>query len=143
MERDALGQFASGKKDEEGRSRPSSPVLPSDCETAHIGTKRQRRRLDEVEGAELQVLRRSAFLDSSRSLLQRNAGERVNESEDSGEDEMVLETGQLSFHGDEHIRFHGKMSGLHLLGVKGWKNNHLHEGGAWCVSVIQGELPED
>ena len=141
MERDALDQFSSVKEDEEEWSRPSSTDLTSDYETASIGTKRRRRRLD--EGAEFQVLLRPTFLDSSRSLLHRNTEERVNESEDSGEDEMVLETGQLSFHGDEHIRFHGKMSGLHLLGVKGWKNNHLHEGGAWCVSVIQGELPED
>ncbi|KZT65855.1 hypothetical protein DAEQUDRAFT_814031 [Daedalea quercina L-15889] len=43
--------------------------------------------------------------------------EELDGSEPSGEDdELAIEVGQLSLNEDEVVRFHGKMSGLHLLG---------------------------
>ena len=56
-------------------------------------------------------------------------------SERSGEDdELAIEVGQLSLNEDEQVRFHGKMSGLHLLGVKE-RQDGRGEGGIWCVPV--------
>lgn len=52
--------------------------------------------------------------------------------EGSGEDELAIEVGQLSINEDEQVRFHGKASGLHLLGVKERKDER-HTGGIWCV----------
>lgn len=52
-------------------------------------------------------------------------------SEPSGEDdELAIEVGQLSLNEDEVVRFHGKVSGLHLLGVKD-REDGRHEGGIW------------
>ncbi|TFY61678.1 hypothetical protein EVJ58_g4373 [Rhodofomes roseus] len=52
-------------------------------------------------------------------------------SEPSGEDdELAIEVGQLSLNEDEVVRFHGKVSGLHLLGVKD-REDSRHEGGIW------------
>ncbi|KAI0943292.1 hypothetical protein AcW1_002495 [Taiwanofungus camphoratus] len=50
--------------------------------------------------------------------------------EGSGEDELAIEVGQLSINEDEQVRFHGKASGLHLLGVKERKDER-HTGGIW------------
>lgn len=50
--------------------------------------------------------------------------------EGEGEDELAIEVGQLSLNEDEQVRFHGKMSGLHLLGVKD-REDGRHEGGIW------------
>ncbi|CCM05389.1 uncharacterized protein FIBRA_07605 [Fibroporia radiculosa] len=47
-----------------------------------------------------------------------------------GEDELAIEVGQLSLNEDEQVRFHGKVSGLHLLGVKD-REDERHEGGIW------------
>lgn len=53
---------------------------------------------------------------------------------DGGEREEGLEeaVGQLSLNEDEQVRFHGKASGLHLLGVKE-RIDGRNEGGIWCV----------
>ncbi|KAH9941542.1 fungal-specific transcription factor domain-containing protein [Amylocystis lapponica] len=50
--------------------------------------------------------------------------------EGSGEDELAIEVGQLSLNEDEQVRFHGKVSGLHLLGVKE-REDGRNEGGLW------------
>lgn len=56
----------------------------------------------------------------------------VEDSEESGEDEMAIALGQLSLNEDEQVRFHGKMSGLHLIGVKE-RQDGRGEGGIWYV----------
>lgn len=89
---------------------------------------------------ELKVLRCSALSVSSRSSFQGHTKESVEETEENGEDEMALQTGQLSFNDDDHVRFHGKISGLHLLSVEGWKDDRLHHGGIWCVSIHLGKF---
>ena len=102
----------------------------ADNQAANGDARRQRRRLD--EGTELEISRRSTSSASSRSPLRRNNPEEsVEETEESGEDEMALAIGQLSLNEDEQVRFHGKMSGLHLLGVRERKDGHLNEGGIW------------
>ena len=56
----------------------------------------------------------------------------MEDSDESGEDEMAIALGQLSLNEDEQVRFHGKMSGLHLLGVKE-RQDGRGEGGIWYV----------
>ncbi|CAL1709508.1 unnamed protein product [Somion occarium] len=41
----------------------------------------------------------------------------VDEEEHEGEDDIALAVGQLSINEDEQVRYHGKASGLHLLGI--------------------------
>ncbi|OBZ66363.1 Nitrogen assimilation transcription factor nit-4 [Grifola frondosa] len=46
------------------------------------------------------------------------------------EDELAIAVGQLSLNEDQQVRFHGKVSGLHLLGVKE-RQDGRNEGGLW------------
>ena len=59
----------------------------------------------------------------------------MEESTESGEDEIAVAVGQLSINEDEQVRYHGKMSGLHLLGVKERRDGR-GEGGLWCVFLV-------
>ena len=62
--------------------------------------------------------------------------ESVEETEESGEDEMAVAVGQLSLNEDEQVRFHGKASGLHLLGASE-RVDGRSEGGIWCVLIVR------
>lgn len=48
------------------------------------------------------------------------------------EDELTGAVGQLSLNEDEQVRYHGKASGLHLLGNKE-RFDRRNEGGIWWV----------
>ena len=48
------------------------------------------------------------------------------------EDELAGAVGQLSLNEDEQVRYHGKASGLYLLGNKE-RNDRRNEGGIWLV----------
>ena len=48
------------------------------------------------------------------------------------EDELTGAVGQLSLNEDEQVRYHGKASGLYLLGKKE-RNDRRNEGGIWLV----------
>ena len=48
----------------------------------------------------------------------------------SGEDELAIAVGQLSMNEDEQVRYHGKASGLHLLGSRE-REDGRNEGGIW------------
>lgn len=50
----------------------------------------------------------------------------------SGEDELALAVGQLSMNEDAQVRYHGKASGLHLLGISE-RCDGRSEGGIWYV----------
>ncbi|THH29489.1 hypothetical protein EUX98_g4687 [Antrodiella citrinella] len=52
------------------------------------------------------------------------------ENDGSGEDELALAVGQLSINEDEQVRYHGKASGLHLLGASDRGDDRV-EGGIW------------
>jgi hypothetical protein len=56
---------------------------------------------------------------------------------ESEEDEhsLVSEVGQLSLNEERELRFHGKASGLHLLGVKD-RVDGRNEGGIWWVCLL-------
>ncbi|KAH8083353.1 fungal-specific transcription factor domain-containing protein [Cristinia sonorae] len=58
--------------------------------------------------------------------VESNAGDRTG----SGEDELAVAVGQLSINEDEQVRYHGKASGLHLLGA-GERDDDRVEGGIW------------
>ncbi|KAH9937840.1 fungal-specific transcription factor domain-containing protein [Epithele typhae] len=104
-------------------SAPRSQASTSDA-------RRQRRRLDDAEHDDPNRSHSSA---SSRSPIRRTVPaeeESMEDSDESGEDEMAIALGQLSLNEDEQVRFHGKMSGLHLLGVKE-RQDGRGEGGIW------------
>lgn len=48
------------------------------------------------------------------------------------EEELTGAVGQLSLNEDEQVRYHGKASGLHLLGDKE-RVDGRNKGGIWCV----------
>jgi hypothetical protein len=48
------------------------------------------------------------------------------------EDDLAGAVGQLSLNEDEQVRFHGKASGLHLLGIKE-RLDGRNKGGIWSV----------
>ena len=57
----------------------------------------------------------------------------INDSMTSGsEDELTGAVGQLSLNEDEQVRYHGKASGLYLLGNKE-RVDRRNEGGIWLV----------
>lgn len=51
------------------------------------------------------------------------------------EEELAGAVGQLSLNEDEQVRYHGKASGLHLLGVKE-RVDGRNEGGIWFVFTV-------
>ena len=110
--------------------KPSQTPTQTQKQTQPGETRRQRRRLDDLgerDGAQ----QRSPSTASSRSPMRRNAEEEsIAETEESGEDEIAVAVGQLSLNEDEQVRFHGKASGLHMLGVKE-RTDGRNEGGLW------------
>ena len=81
--------------------------------------------------------RSQASLRASHSLSP-VAGEEAHEESgdeegESGEDELAIAVGQLSINEDEQVRYHGKASGLHLLGASE-RDDGRSEGGIWCVT---------
>ncbi|KAE9408528.1 hypothetical protein BT96DRAFT_970469 [Gymnopus androsaceus JB14] len=54
---------------------------------------------------------------------------------ESDEDELAVATGQLSLNEDEQVRYHGKASGLHILGAKE-RVDDRNEGGIWRFPTV-------
>lgn len=54
------------------------------------------------------------------------------DADGEGEDELAIAVGQLSINEDEQVRYHGKASGLHLLGATE-RDDGRSEGGIWYV----------
>lgn len=76
----------------------------------------------------------SLNMGGSRALApdgrrRRSASPLGSPSSDS-EDELTGAVGQLSLNEDEQVRYHGKASGLHLLGIKD-RVDGRNEGGIW------------
>lgn len=98
-----------------------SPALSS-------SDRRQRRKLS---GEGLSTDLSKYDLSSVRDDRQRSASTTSTLS-----DEDVLDAvGQLSLNEDEEVRYHGKASGLHLLGGKE-RDDSRNEGGIWLVSLF-------
>lgn len=51
-------------------------------------------------------------------------------TDSDSEDDFVGAVGQLSLNEDEQVRYHGKASGLYLLGIN-TKEEARNEGGIW------------
>jgi hypothetical protein len=60
----------------------------------------------------------------------RGSSDQESLSASDSEDEVVEAVGQLSLNEDEQVRYHGKASGLHLLGVEE-RVDGRNEGGIW------------
>lgn len=112
-------------------SSSGKPEAKAQSQTSAREPRRQRRRLDEL--GEHDGAQRSPSTASSHSPMRRAAAdESMEETEESGEgeDEIAVAIGQLSINEDEQVRFHGKASGLHMLGVKE-RQDGRNEGGIW------------
>ncbi|TFK80053.1 hypothetical protein K466DRAFT_504549 [Polyporus arcularius HHB13444] len=111
-------------------SRPSTTSKSASRGKSDGDSRRQRRRLDEpIELGDL--AHPSPSSTSSRSPQRRqDVDESMEETTESGEDEIAVAIGQLSINEDEQVRYHGKMSGLHLLGVKE-RQDGRGAGGIW------------
>ncbi|EMD37133.1 hypothetical protein CERSUDRAFT_137619 [Gelatoporia subvermispora B] len=68
--------------------------------------------------------------DDADADLEADAEESASSADEQGEDELALAVGQLSLNEDAQLRYHGKASGLHLLGVKE-RDDGRHEDGIW------------
>ena len=74
-------------------------------------------------------------LSSPNSRYLGNTGVSQNNSvcdSDSDEESVRQAVGQLSLNEDEEVRYHGKASGLYLLGAQDRRDNR-NVGGLWCV----------
>ncbi|KZT01624.1 uncharacterized protein LAESUDRAFT_663600 [Laetiporus sulphureus 93-53] len=112
---------------------PPSAVLSSASEPpgSEPPFRRQRRRLDgEMGDGDFARSPSSASASASRSRSPAIVGQNQPRGSGAGEDELAIEVGQLSLNEDEQLRFHGKASGLHLLGVKD-REDARHESGIW------------
>ncbi|PCH37572.1 hypothetical protein WOLCODRAFT_84184 [Wolfiporia cocos MD-104 SS10] len=113
-------------QDEAGDADARAPRAPSPAPLSASPVppdtfRRQRRRLSASASV-------SASPGTSRERAEAEAA--AEEDEEPGEDELAIEVGQLSLNEDEQVRFHGKMSGLHLLAVKD-RADGRHDGGIW------------
>ena len=79
-----------------------------------------------------QPRRRRRIESRSRSWSRREESRSPPVHEDSADEDGALaaEVGQLSLNEESELRFHGKASGLHLLGVKD-RLDGRNEGGIW------------
>ena len=142
------GQVVSGTADdddddEDDGDHPLSATSPQDAAArpaepdSHASAsegRRQRRRLDDGVDRDVPNHRSHSSASSRSPQRQQPEDESTGDTDESGEDEMAIALGQLSLNEDEQVRFHGKMSGLHLLGVKE-RQDGRGEGGIWCVPV--------
>jgi len=133
----ATSSIHTGKND----SRPMSP------------TRRQRRRVDaddfshvlsqQMRGGHAPKLSLSS-LSSWSPLSEPRFGQRRSTSplesvSSESEEEVADAVGQLSLNEDEQVRYHGKASGLHLLGDKD-RVDSRNEGGIWyAVCMVTGD----
>jgi len=104
--------------------------------------RRQRRRVDGGEGDGHSVSPKGVSLtrNGSNSPARTNTGYTSGSGYASGymgtsadsdsEDDLVDGVGQLSLNEDQQVRYHGKASGLYLLGIN-TKEEARNEGGIW------------
>lgn len=129
-------------------SRPilSSPSTPSNLiplsarrpQTSHLSTtsdvRRQRRRVDGDEGPSSRGISLPRTGSTSPGYSPPATGYvsgYMGASTDSDTEEDVVDAvGQLSLNEDEQVRYHGKASGLYLLGINA-KAEARNEGGIW------------
>ncbi|OCH85825.1 hypothetical protein OBBRIDRAFT_282612 [Obba rivulosa] len=110
-----------------------------DPPSSAVSTRRTRRRLDHThEHVHAHSPSTTSHSGRSRSRgaadadvdADAEADESASSADEQGEDELALAVGQLSLNEDAQLRYHGKASGLHLLGVRE-REDGRHEGGIW------------
>lgn len=107
---------------DKGRERPYSNHIQPQLHHAHVASddnfataRRQRRKFSQDGDIYIPAVRDKGELDSD------------------GEAGLLDAVGQLSLNEEEEVRFHGKASGLHLLGDRVDTRN---EGGIWFVAFL-------
>jgi hypothetical protein len=71
----------------------------------------------------------------TRRLSTSSIGSASSSTDEDGDSELTGAVGQLSLNEEEQVRYHGKASGLHLLGVNE-RVDARNEGGIWWVLVL-------
>ena len=112
------GQTVSETEPETGRERAVTalPVAVPAKQPADSEQPRRRRRI--------------ASRSRSRSRAGGSSSPPVLEESSEEDGALAAEVGQLSLNEESELRFHGKASGLHLLGVKD-RSDGRNEGGIW------------
>jgi len=75
----------------------------------------------------------SSFVADTMGIEERSTSP-VDSLSSEEEEEIAGAVGQLSLNEDEQVRYHGKASGLYLLGIKD-RVDGRNEGGIWWVMV--------
>ncbi|KAL6306894.1 fungal-specific transcription factor domain-containing protein [Sparassis latifolia] len=116
-----------------GGNTAGPSTATSDQSSAEQAVRRQRRRVGDEPARSPSTASLSGRSRSPGGARDDEDYEEAMDGEEaSGEDELAIEIGQLSLNEDEQVRFHGKASGLHLLGM-GIKEglDGRNEGGIW------------
>lgn len=111
------GQSVTENKPEAARERAVSS-LPVVSATQPVHSEQPRRR------------RRIGSRSRSRSHSDDGGSPPAREASTDEDGALAAEVGQLSLNEESELRFHGKASGLHLLGVKD-RSDGRNEGGIW------------
>ncbi|TFY71776.1 hypothetical protein EVG20_g1228 [Dentipellis fragilis] len=122
-------------------ARPTLSIVPPNGNGASRSlspTRRQRRRVGEAGsmsahpslGGRRAAARRIPVPLPLAANGDRDRGTPDALDDNSEEDELAGEVGQLSLNEEREVRYHGKASGLHLLGVKD-RVDGRNEGGIW------------
>ncbi|PPR03375.1 hypothetical protein CVT24_012500 [Panaeolus cyanescens] len=107
-----------------GPSNFYSNSAPGSAVSLHQFTDKSRGTLAPISPAQAHLQRNAR--DAPQDRRSSSAESMTSESED----EFVGAVGQLSLNEDEQVRYHGKASGLHLLGTKE-RVDRRNEGGIW------------
>ncbi len=102
---------------------PSSDSTPS--------SRRQRRRLGTPE---IDAASPASSATTSQAAGPAAIWSEANSSDSEEEEELRMATGQLSLNEDEQVRYHGKVSGLYMLGKRVDARN---EAGIWYVAAAE------
>ncbi len=81
------------------------------------------------------VIRRSVSDTVNRTVPTRSVSPTGSFSSESDEDDFLGAVGQLSLNEDDEVRYHGKASGLYLLGGTE-RHDNRNEGGIWSVAFV-------
>lgn len=79
-------------------------------------------------------------MNNGRERIRRRSTSSLDSGTSGSDDELTGAVGQLSLNEDEQVRYHGKASGLHLLGLKE-RVDGRNEGGIWSVTILQTFIP--
>ncbi|TFK31644.1 fungal-specific transcription factor domain-containing protein [Crucibulum laeve] len=110
---------------------PTSASAPSSAVSLHHENSPAGRRLHRGSYTPLSPMNSHFALNGAyQSRDERRSSSPIDSASSDNEEELTGAVGQLSLNEDEQLRYHGKASGLHLLGVRE-RVDGRNEGGIW------------